>query len=69
MPVAGRAAKSAAVCFADAPTRWVFSECVADTPTRWIAPAGGEELDAFITYDVHLADAARAAGLTVVVPA
>ena len=33
--------KPAAVCFADAPTRWVFSQCVADTPTRWIAPAGG----------------------------
>ncbi len=29
----------------------------------------GEELDAFTTYDVRLADAARAAGLTVVVPA
>ncbi len=29
----------------------------------------GEELDGFITYDVRLADAARAAGLTVVVPA
>ena len=29
----------------------------------------GQELEAFITYDIRLADAARAAGLTVVVPA
>ncbi|MDQ3148352.1 MAG: type II toxin-antitoxin system VapC family toxin [Chloroflexota bacterium] len=29
----------------------------------------GQELDAFITYDIRLADAARAAGLTVVIPA
>ena len=29
----------------------------------------GQELDAFITYDIRLADTARAAGLTVVVPA
>lgn len=28
----------------------------------------GSELDALITYDVRLADAARAAGLTVVTP-
>ncbi len=29
----------------------------------------GAELDAFVTYDARLADAARAAGLTVVAPA
>lgn len=29
----------------------------------------GAELDAFVTYDARLADAARAAGITVVAPA
>lgn len=33
------------------------------------ALAIGDELDAFITYDVRLADAARAHGLTVLAPA
>lgn len=33
------------------------------------AKALGSELEAFITYDARLADAARAAGLTVVAPA
>jgi len=33
------------------------------------ALALGAELDAFVTYDARLADAARAAGLTVVAPA
>lgn len=32
------------------------------------ALAVGDELDAFVTYDQRLADAARAAGLTVVAP-